>query len=150
MSPIRLVEAYLPGTAKGGCYICGASQRTIDGRPETVIHTAIEISFEGTLAICESCVREAAHELGLVTTDIVEAAKAEVVGAEWAYAAAVELLEAAEARATEAEDALRTVVQLVPRSVAAPAPEPVAVVDEPSPVATDDAKAARKGTKSAK
>lgn len=67
---MRIVETYLPGTAKGCCYLCSTSPRLVDEgrsqRRELVIDTGLIIDFEGGLAICESCVREAAHLVGMV------------------------------------------------------------------------------------
>jgi hypothetical protein len=66
----RLVEQYLPGTAKGACYLCASSRRTIHDangpRDEHVLDTGLVIDFEGGLAICETCFREGAQLLGLV------------------------------------------------------------------------------------
>lgn len=66
----RLVEQYLPGTAKGACYLCASSRRTIHDangpRDEHVLDTGLIIDFEGGLAICETCFREGAQLLGLV------------------------------------------------------------------------------------
>jgi len=66
----RLVEQYLPGTAKGACYLCATSRRTIHDangpRDEHVLDAGLSIDFEGGLAVCETCFREGAQLLGLV------------------------------------------------------------------------------------
>lgn len=65
---MMVLDEYQIGTALNTCYLCKAARRP----DEKVIDTGIHIDFEGFLAICESCIVEAAGELGLLTRDKAE------------------------------------------------------------------------------
>lgn len=100
---LTLTNDYPPGTANGNvCYLCGAAPRTFQNKTERVLDCNVEISYEGWLAICESCWTEGAHLLGMATP-------AEVTELRERLAAAEDALLSAEGRADEAEE---VVVQL--------------------------------------
>jgi len=69
--PVTLLPAYTP-TARGDvCSICGWHQRAVDetnpnGPKEQVIDTGLFIDFEGSLEICETCVVEMGHMVGMI------------------------------------------------------------------------------------
>lgn len=75
MANLRLVDHYIPGTAGGCCHFCRTSQRDVDGAREAVVATSVELSEGGEIALCEACVREMAHLLGLVDAGAVAEAK---------------------------------------------------------------------------
>lgn len=82
------------------CYTCGSAQRKIGGEPERVIDWGIEIVMEGFLQNCETCIKDAAQKLGMMTEDEAGKARAVAFQAEAARAKA-------ERRAVAAEEALR-------------------------------------------
>lgn len=119
----RLVEQYLPGTAKGACYLCRAALRQVlevngTTRYEHVLDTGMVIDFEGGLAVCESCIREGAQLLGLVDV-------AELHNVLAAVAEAKERVVVADAKAAEAIALAEAVVDFRQQRAAA--------TEEPAP-----------------
>lgn len=62
-----------PVCIRGCCWFCGGSQRTIAGRPERVFSISryldtddIDVDDVGGIWICESCLGDAAGQLGFV------------------------------------------------------------------------------------
>ena len=100
MSHIRVLDHYPHGTAHGVCYRCRTHQRDLgnDVRERTV-DLGVDVDFEGRLFLCETCVVEAGHNLGMLTPD--EAAVIVYEATQAAERAAV-----AEARVAEAEAVL--------------------------------------------
>jgi hypothetical protein len=78
MPDFRLVSEYQPGTAHNACYLCRAAIRQLRDRPERVIDTLVNIFGEGYLAICESCITEAAALLGMSSTTESSKAKTQI------------------------------------------------------------------------
>jgi len=79
MPPFLKVSGYIAGiAAKGGCYLCGASKRS---ETEVVVDTGVTIDFEGRILVCEACVREMGHLVGMVDGAEVDELRDEVVGA---------------------------------------------------------------------
>lgn len=65
---MMVLNEYPPGTALNTCYLCKSARR--DG--EQIVDTGVHIDFEGFLALCGSCIAEAASALGLLSTDKAE------------------------------------------------------------------------------
>lgn len=66
---LRLIEDYIPGIAQGACYLCRASRRDLNELPprkELVVATGTSLDYEGEIALCESCLREAGALVGLI------------------------------------------------------------------------------------
>ncbi len=77
MAEIQLVQEYNPmGGVGGTCHLCNASKRTTT-RPERIITTNITVDYvaepgiwpERWFELCETCVTEMAHLLGMITED---------------------------------------------------------------------------------
>jgi hypothetical protein len=60
---MMILDEYQPGTVLNACYLCKAARRT----GERIVDTGIHIDFEGFVAICGSCIEEAASGLGLLS-----------------------------------------------------------------------------------
>lgn len=116
----QLLNEYPPGTARGGCYLCAASTRTLQGRREQIIDTGITVDYEGRLAICECCVLEMASHYGLVPASDHDTLTARVADLEEQLSVAHAQAEAA----SQALDALRRVDALTPPPDPTPEPEP--------------------------
>ena len=80
--PITVLDYFTP-TARGDvCSICNWHQRSVDesdpnGPRERVIDTGIFIDFEGSLEICETCIIEAGHALGMIERGTADGLKIE-------------------------------------------------------------------------
>ena len=64
---------FVPGTVGMACYVCKCDLRTEsptgqEGH-EKALDTGIMIDFEGYVAVCESCIIEAGHLIGLAEPD---------------------------------------------------------------------------------
>jgi len=66
-SRYRLTDNYTPVHASRVCYLCKVDQRELDGAPERIIDTDVEVYGEGHIAVCETCVREMNIALGYPT-----------------------------------------------------------------------------------
>jgi hypothetical protein len=92
---MMILDEYQDGTALNTCYLCKSARRP----GERIVDTGIHIDFEGFLAICGSCIEEAASGLGLLAAKQAAKLAAKV-------SALQDLLDEARIRADAAESAL--------------------------------------------
>ena len=117
--PVTVNPAF-SDTARGNvCSVCGWHQRAVDeadpnGPKERVVDTGVFIDHEGTFEVCETCIVEMAHAVGMIEEATATGLKMEA--------------SALRSRATKAENALAKAKDAFAASAAAfaPAPAPAA------------------------
>jgi hypothetical protein len=114
MSSIDLIknaEFHVTQSAGHGlCYVCGMQKQPEDPG----IFRGPAIDFEGNLDICVRCIRNAARQLGMLSTDQVEKLRQEMAQMAEALVAA-EKLNHEQARALEALNAIQAVKPAIER-----------------------------------